>query len=111
MDNFLTMLLGANAFGGPGGPGGLGDAPAPGEGEGLLGALKGGVNKAAGAMQAINPPQAQKPVFSGGVSGTSLPFLQKQDDMISPFLNGMMQRTAAAGSQLPTFAQLLAGGR
>lgn len=105
MEQLLMALLGPNAFGGPGGPGGLGEALLPGQGGGLLG----GAKDAMGAMQAVNPPQAQKPVFSGGVSGTSLPFLQKADDMITPFLNAAKARQSQT-PQLPTFAQLLAGG-
>lgn len=104
MENILSLLLGQNAFGGPGGPGGLGEAPLPGQGGGLLDKLKG----AAGTMQAIQPPQGTKPVFSGGVSGVSQPFLQKQEDMITPMLNGMRARQGQA-STLPTMAQLLAG--
>ncbi len=101
MENLLTLLLGQNAFGGPGGPGGLGDAPAPGEGGGMFDKL-GAVGKA------IQPPQATKPVFSGGVTGTQLPFLQRMENIIDPSLNAAAQRRATT-PQLPTFAQLLAG--
>jgi hypothetical protein len=104
MENLLTLLLGQNAFGGPGGPGGLGDAPAAGEGEGLFGSL----GKMGKTFQALNPPQAQKPVFSGGVSGAGLPFLQKVEDMINPALNAQAQRRASV-PQLPTMAQSLMG--
>ncbi len=102
MEQLLPLLLGENAFGGPGGPGGLGDAPAPGAGNGLVGELK----QAAGAMQAVNPPQGQKPIMSGGVSGVQLPFLQQANDMVTPALNAMAARRNAA-PQLPTMAQLL----
>lgn len=101
---FLMALLGENAFGGPGGPGGMGDAPAPGAGGGMMGGMK----DAMGAMGAVNPPQGQKPVFSGGVSGTQLPFLQRMEDITNPALNAAAQRRASM-PQLPTFAQLLAG--
>jgi len=104
MDQFLQMLLGQNAFGGPGGPGGLGEAPAPGTGGGIGGNLAAGAK----AFQAVNPPSATKPVFSGGVSGTQLPFLQRMEDTINPALNAAAQRRANV-PQLPTFAQLLAG--
>lgn len=101
MENFLAMLLGENAFGGPGGPGGLGEAPAPGAGGGMFDKL--------GAMgKAIQPPQGQKPVFSGGVQGANLPFTQRMEDMITPALNAQASRRASV-PQLPTFAQLLAG--
>ncbi len=102
MEQLLPMLLGQNAFGGPGGPGGLGPVESPAGGaDGMLGKL-------GGTMQAIQPPQGQKPVFSGGVSGTSLPFLQRVEDIINPALNAQASRRAST-PQLPTFAQLLAG--
>lgn len=104
MENLLQMLLGPNAFGGPGGPGGLGEAPAPGTG----GGIGGNIGSAAKAFQAVNPPQAAKPIMSGGVSGTQLPFLQRMEDTINPALNAAAQRRANT-PQLPTFAQLLAG--
>jgi hypothetical protein len=101
MEQLLAMLLGQNAFGGPGGPGGLGDAPAGGGGGGLAGMAK--------TMGAVQPPEATKPVFSGGVTGTQLPFMQRMEDTINPALNAAASRRASV-PQLPTFAQLLAGG-
>jgi len=100
LEQLLPLLLGQNAFGGPGGPGGLGDVASGGGGGGMGDAMK--------AFQAVSPPAAQKPVFSGGVSGTSLPYLQRMEDLINPALNAGAQRRASV-PQLPTFAQLLAG--
>jgi hypothetical protein len=103
MEAILPMLLGENAFGGPGGPGGLGDAVPDG------GGMFGGMGDKLGALgKVINPTQGQKPIMSGGVSGTSLPFLQQMQDMMTPAMNGAVQRQGSV-PQLPGMGQLLAG--
>lgn len=106
MMQMLPMLLGENAFGGPGGPGGLGPVESGPAVDGAGGSMA-SLGKLAGA---IAPPQGTKPQFSGGVSGTQLPFLQRVEDIINPALNASATRQANQ-PQLPTFAQLLSGGR
>ncbi len=106
MENFLLALLGKDAFGGPGGPGGLGDVgPAD---TGLLGDAKTGLASMGKAMQAITPPQGQKPIMNAGVSGAGLPFQVQLQDLINPAMNGMAQRRAQTPT-LPTLGQLLSG--
>lgn len=109
MENLLALLLGQNAFPG-GGPGDVGPAAMSPESPSLnMGGIGNALQGGAKAFQAINPPQAQKPIMSGGVTGAGLPFTQKIEDMMTPALNAARQRQNSV-PMLPTFAQLLAGG-
>ena len=63
-------------------------------------------------MSGIKAPQGVEPKFSGGVSGSGLPYVGRIEDMLSPFL----QASGAGKPQmLPTLGMLLSqapgGGR
>lgn len=60
----------------------------------------------------VKAPEAQAPKFSGGVSGSGLPYVSRIEDMVSPFL----QATGGAkAGMMPTLGQLISqapgGGR
>jgi hypothetical protein len=71
---------------------------APGAGGGDLAAMLG----------SLKAPTSQKPVFSGGVPGAGLPFVQPIQNMMTPSLQGSQQRINAAG-QMPSLGEILAG--
>lgn len=63
-------------------------------------------------LKGVQAPSSPDPKFSGGVSGSGLPYVSRIEDMISPFL----QATGAGKSQMaPTLGMLLSqapgGGR
>lgn len=60
-------------------------------------------------LSALKQPPAERPVFSGGVTGAGLPFVQPVQNMISPALQGSTQRIAGAGA-FPSLGQILSGG-
>lgn len=71
-------------------------------------AAAGGGGDLAKMLSGIKAPEAQRPVFSGGVSGTSLPFLQQMPNLLNPALQASQQRIGGAG-QVPSLGQILAG--
>lgn len=83
------------------------DASPMGAPGGAPGAAPGG--DIAQLMQGIKAPQAQKPVFSGGVSGMIQPYVQQMPNMLTPALAGASQRIAGGGAQMPSLGQILAG--
>lgn len=80
----------ANPMGNVGGPG-----ASPAGGMGGLGQM----------LQGIKAPQADAPKFSGGVSGSGLPYVSRIEDMVSPFLQAS---GAGKPAMMPTLGQLLA---
>lgn len=89
--------------------GAAGMAPSVGGGADTLGAVNpmGDLSRVLGGIKA---PEAQKPVFSGGVSGAGLPFLQQMPNLMTPALTGAMQRMNSAPTT-PSLGQILMGGR
>lgn len=66
-----------------------------------------GGNSLGQLLQGVKAPEAQAPKFSGGVTGSGLPYVSRAEDMVNPFL----QATGAAKPQmLPTLGALLAQG-
>lgn len=63
-------------------------------------------------LKGVQAPQGAEPKFSGGVSGSGLPYVSRIEDMVSPFL-----QASGAGKQqmMPTLGMLLSqapgGGR
>lgn len=61
-------------------------------------------------MQGVKAPVAPKPQFSGGVSGSSLPFLQQMPNTLGSAISGASERIYNQ-AQTPSLGQLIAGGR
>jgi hypothetical protein len=86
-------------------------SPGP-QAPGVPGAPAQGGNSLGELFAGVKAPEAQAPKFSGGVSGSQLPYLARIEDMISPF----MQAThPAQAGMLPTLGSLISqapgGGR
>lgn len=74
---------------------------------GAGGAPGGGMGGLGQMLSGIKAPQAEAPKFSGGVSGSGLPYVSRIEDMVSPFLQAS---GAGKAAMMPTLGQLLAGG-
>lgn len=79
---------------------------------GTAGGPAGGMGSLGDMLKGVQAPSSPDPKFSGGVSGSGLPYVSRIEDMISPFL----QATGAGKSQMaPTLGMLLSqapgGGR
>lgn len=94
----------------------MGGAPVSPGPQAAAAAAPGGMGQAMGGlgkmMSGIQAPGGTDPKFSGGVSGSGLPYVSRIEDMISPFL----QATGAGKPQsMPTLGMLLSqapgGGR
>lgn len=82
-------------------PGPQAGAPAPGAGPSLGDMLSG-----------IQAPKAPDPKFSGGVSGSGLPYVSRMEDLVNPFLQATGANRPGA---MPTLGSILSqapgGGR
>lgn len=67
----------------------------------------GGMQSLGKLMQGIEAPKGVEPKFSGGVSGSQLPYVSRIEDMISPFMQAVKPQQTG---QLPTLGMLLGGG-
>jgi hypothetical protein len=72
----------------------------------------GGLGSIGDMLSGIKAPQAEAPKFSGGVSGSGLPYVSRMEDLVNPFL----QATGAnRPPSMPTLGALLSqapgGGR
>jgi hypothetical protein len=63
-------------------------------------------------LSGIEAPKAAEPKFSGGVSGSGLPYVSRIEDLLSPFMQATQPGQTGT---LPTLGQLLSqapgGGR
>lgn len=88
----------------------MGMGAAPGAGAG--GQAPGGMGSIGDMLAGVKAPQAADPKFSGGVSGSGLPYVSRMEDMVNPFLQAS---GAGKASMLPTLGALLSqapgGGR
>lgn len=83
-------------------PGPQAAAAAPGAG------MAGKMGSLGQMLQGVQAPQGAEPKFSGGVSGSGLPYVSRIEDMVSPFLQAT---NPGQVGNLPTLGQLLTGGR
>jgi hypothetical protein len=107
MDPLTLMMLSQLANGGGGGmQPGFDTTPMPAPADPALGG--GSPTDLAGMMGAIKAPEAPKPIMSGGVSGSSLPFLQGMPNTLGPALSGASERIFNQ-PQMPSLGQLIGG--
>lgn len=61
-------------------------------------------------LGSVKAPTAAEPKFSGGVTGSGLPYLNRPEDMMSPFMQSI---NGAKTGSMPTLGQLLmqSGGK